>query len=225
MVWDEVKATAKALIEYAGAEGRVNALDPAVKSRVLNAHIWERFMVKGTIAYAAGAEFVDLAVNEYKDIHRIISISVQGSMYSPPSYETPAEYNRLVTMGWGTEPTVAKWTMIGRKLYLLGRPSSAATLVVIYMRTAGNVGWAELTDDYMDFSSLVLARMLTPAKVELAGTISDNPVYLALRSLEKDALHDLVKLEYRQPGRDYKARLDDMIVIRREQYEGGSSDW
>ena len=37
MTWTEVRETAKALIEYTGTDARANALETAVKSRVLRA--------------------------------------------------------------------------------------------------------------------------------------------------------------------------------------------
>lgn len=220
MTWNDIRAAAKALIEYQGSDSRMNALEASTKSRVLNAYTWEQFQDTIDLAYTASSESIDLATNDYRHIHRIVALRVEDANYAPPDWVPPNEYNRLVAANWDTQVVVQYFTQIGRKLYLLGRPASDHTLNTTFMRSANNVGWSEIPDDFLDFSALVLARKLTPASiVDAVGTVGANPVRVVLYAEEKGALRDLITLELRRPARSYQGQEDPITVIRREEYE------
>ena len=220
MTWTEVRETAKALIDYTGTDARANALETAVKSRVLRAHAWEQFMKEGTVTYPASASSVSLDTAAYQEIYRIVALRIDGQDVRPPEYVTQPEWNRLLSMNWDSQTTIVYWTQMGLKLYCLGRPSSDTTLDVIYMRRPEQVGWGEINQEFLDFGSTTLARMLTPIKTMTAeGRMLLNPVYAALKELEAQTLHEMKQVEYRQPGRNYKVREDEMRTIRYEQYD------
>lgn len=220
MNYSEVVRAAKALIAYTGPDSRPNDLSDDVKARVLNAHTWEQFFAELDVTYTGGSEFVDLDTNAYRAIHRIIAMRIESDNIPTPEYVTPGEYNRLVQTNWASLGSIRYWTQIGRELRVLGRPDGNKTLTVTYMPDAGRVGWGDIPNDFLDYSATILARMLTPIQTTTpAGNVTANPAFVQLIQLENNARRDLIRLEYRRPGRDYKVREDGMRTIRNEQYD------
>jgi hypothetical protein len=110
--------------------------------------------------------------------------------------------------------------MLGRSIALLGRPTGNLLITVTYARDPSNVNWSEITQDFLDFSGTILARMLTPINSTAAnGYPVANPVFTQLKMLEHAAYKALLGIEYRQPGRKYEVQQDKMRTIRCEQYD------
>ena len=220
MNWNDVVNAAKALIEYTGTDARIQALNSAVKTKVLNSHSWEKFMVEESVTYPASSSYLELDTNDYNHIYRVVAIKKQDADVQPPEWAEPGEYYRLLAQNYDLQSAVTHWTQMNTKLYLLGQPGSATNLDLIFSRSAANVGWGAIPEDFLDYASVILARRLTSMKTESPdGRIFLSPTYRALVDLEKDTLKQLKDVEHRQPGRDYKVRDDEMRRIRVEGYD------
>jgi hypothetical protein len=218
MNYSQVVDAAQAMIEQTGLEARMNALEGAVKSRILRAYPWEVFMDTMAMSWG-GSNPENLATNAYREIYRIFAIRFTSIDRKPPDYITPIEYNRLVTTNLDAQTNLYYWTQIERGLYLLGIPSAGTSITVTYQRSPDNIGWGEISEEFLDFASTVLARMVTPAATEVNGQPTVNPAYAQFLALEKEARLELIDTELRQPGRAYQLNPEEMRLIRNEEFD------
>ena len=190
MLWKTVNCVANSLIDYSGTDARVNALESKVLNIVVNAHTWERFMTTKQISYPADTESLDLTT-DYNDIHRLVAIRKSGSSEPPPDYVSPAEWNRLKALGMSAASSNQYWTMVGTNLFIFGAPSAATTYDLIIAKRPEHIGWGELPDEFLDYASTVLARLLVPLERTVGDRTFTSPTYTTLRALEKEALNQL----------------------------------
>lgn len=222
MQFEEVKTAVKAMIDYSGPAARLNSLEHLSKAVLLNSHTWERFFKEATITYPASSAEFDLdSTNAAKQIYKIVAVRQDTSTpLAEIDYITPGRYNHLMARNWNSVIYVYWWTIIGRGFRLVGQPASNTDITITYMRSPDKVGWGEIPADFLDYAAAILARMVTPMNSATGdGRPVTNPVYMNLKALEKDTFRKLIGIEYRQPGRDYKVRPDEMRVIRSEQFD------